>query len=205
MATDFMRDIRAPFAAQILEPLRAMQWYQVCTFCERVYRFCISEVGWHDDSSDEWHVTATKQEVQADFAEQLNAILVEEHIAYRFVDGEFQRQGRAQTQKNLQRVGTVLGLPQLRAARKHFVNAQKFFDHRPEPDLPNCVKEALCALEAALEVLSQKPASNEFTKVVKQLLGNHEKQIPPPIAEGMIRLHAYRGSGTRGRARSTRR
>jgi hypothetical protein len=50
-------------------------------------------------------------------------------------------------------------------------------------------------LEACLEILTQKPASKDFTKVVKQLQGNAIDEIPPPVAEGMIKLHGYRGSG----------
>ena len=46
-----------------------------------------------------------------------------------------------------------------------------------------------------MPIAHQKPASKNFTRAVKQLEGNGPEQIPPPIAEGMIRLHAYRGSG----------
>lgn len=195
VATDFIFDVRSPFSVKIMELLAKLQWDQVYTFCERLYRFHFEDTKWHDRDTDEWNVSTTKVEKQKRFSEELNEILVEENISYRFVDGEFQRQGRAQTQKNMQRVGAVLGQPRLKGVKIHFAKAQKFLDQLPEPDIPNCVKEAVCALEAALQVLSQKPESSDFAKQVKQLQGNGERQIPPPVADGMIKLYAYRGSG----------
>ena len=44
-------------------------------------------------------------------------------------------------------------------------------------------------------MLTNLSASNDFTKTIKQIQGNDVKQIPPPIAESIIRLYAYRGSG----------
>ena len=70
----------------------------------------------------------------------------------------------------------------------YYSKARKFFDQRPSPDMENCIKESLCALEACVEALTGKPASNDFTKVINQLKGNDPKQIPAPIAEAMIKL-----------------
>lgn len=187
-------DRNTSFFSRILEPLKSMRWWQIYTFCERIFRYHLGEAGWVADD-EQWVVSRTKEEVRAYFTSQVNEILAEENMAYRFQDGQFQRQGRAHTQRSFQRVGNVLVQARFNDARNHYNKARKFFDMQPEPDVQNCVKEAICALEAGLETLSQRPASKEFAKVVKQLEGNGARQIPPPIAEGMIRLHGYRGSG----------
>ena len=171
-----------------------MEWWRVYNFLERVYDRLLVAVGHYEDD-EEWIETVSISDVQKYYAEELNTILAEENIAFHFVNGQFQRRGRAQTQKSIQRVGMVLAAPALSGVRSHFNKARKFFDERPEPDIENCIKEALCALEACLEILTGKAASKNFTKVVKQLQGNDLRKIPAPVAEGLIKLHAYRGSG----------
>lgn len=194
LAADFAFKPNTPFLQQTLDLLRKMEWWQVYTLCERVYRYQIREAGFRAED-DDWVVSKTKDEMRVYFSDQINDILAEENIAYQFLEGEFQRQGRAQTQRAMQRIGRVLGQARLSTVRNHYNKARKFFDARPVADVENCVKEALCALEACLEVLSGKPASRDFARVVQQLKGNEARQIPPPIAEGMIKLHGYRGSG----------
>jgi hypothetical protein len=129
------------------------------------------------------------------FSNEMNAIMDEEGIAFQFVEGKFHRRGKAQTQKALQKIGQVLSNPRLDRVRNHFIKGRIFFDKRPDMDCENCVKEAFCALEAAIEILTGKNASREFDKSIRQLLGNKTNQIPIPIGESMIKVHAYRGSG----------
>ena len=57
----------------------------------------------------EWVLDTPLSEVKAYYTDEINTLLAEENIGYQFVNGEFQRRGRAQTQKNIQRVGVVLG------------------------------------------------------------------------------------------------
>jgi hypothetical protein len=183
---------------ETLDYLRAMDWIQVYTFCERVHDRLLSRRGYLEESlpydhPDAWVETESLSDVRAYYTEELNNILAEENIGYVFVNGQFQRRGRPQTQKNIQRMGAVLANPQLTSVRVHFNKARKFFDERPQPDVENCVKEAVCALEAAVEILTGKPASKSFDKVIRQLQGTEPGEIPPPIAGGIIKLRAYRG------------
>jgi hypothetical protein len=166
-----------------------LAWDQVYRFCERVYSKLLKGT-W-----DGYEEIMSIESVRYYFANEVNLILEEENLAFHFVDGGFQRRGRAQTQKSLERVGAVLSDPRLEVVRSHFNKARRFFDSRPLPDSENCVKEALCAMEASIEVLTSRSAAKDFEKSIKQLLGNAPNQIPPPIGESIIKLHAYRGSG----------
>lgn len=184
--------------------LQKAEWEKVYILCEWVYEHLLTEAGYvkktdqfdtakHLGHDAIWKQTVSLEEVRNYSTKELNEILDEENIGYQFTGGQFHRRGRAQTQKNFQRVGSILGDSKLRKVRTHYNKARKFFDERPEPDVENCVKEALCALEVCLTILTQNPA--DFTKVIKQYQGNGPKQIPSPIAQGMIKLHDYRGSG----------
>lgn len=193
VAADFNFRNIPDFFGETLAVLKAMQWWQVFSLCETLYRFHITETGFFNNN-DDWVVSRSRQEWQADFSGQLNEILSEENIAYQFIDGQFQRRGRAHTQKMSQKVGVVLGDARLQRARNHFKKAKQFFEAVPNPDLENCVKEAICSLEACLDVLTGKPAK-DFANAVKDLRGNGPRQIPPPIAESIIKVNGYRGSG----------
>ena len=178
------------FVNQIGWRVNKLSWDQVFLFCERVYSNLLCAVG---DPFEEDYVDLI--EVQKYFSKEINQIMEEENILFNFSNGEFHRRGRAQTQKALERVGAVLSDPKLDGVKNHYNKARKFFDNRSSPDFENCVKESLCALEAAVEILSGKKASNDFEKSIKQLQGNGKKQIPSPIGEAMIKIHGYRGSG----------
>lgn len=187
-------DYETEFSSNCLRILKEMDWWRVYTFLERVYRIGLTSEGFFDDGEN-WIETKSVEEVQKFFSSELNEILEEENIVYRFVDGHFQKRGRAQTQKAFQKVGLVLCDPKLDRVRIHFLKARKFFDERPIPDTENCIKDALCAVEACIEILTERPASNDFTKTLAQLQGNGDREIPSPIAESLKKLHSYRGSG----------
>jgi hypothetical protein len=193
-------DVKSGASGRVLalDLLREMNWVQVYVFCERVYDCLLIPRGYFEESlpydhSGAWVETESISEVRAYYVDGLNSILAEENIGYHFVNGQFQRRGRPQTQKSIQRLGAVLADPRLARVRVHFNKARKFFDERPEPDTENCVKEAVCALEASVEILTGKPASRNFDRVIRQFQGNEPGKIPPPIVEGMIKLRAYRG------------
>jgi len=189
----------------ILQLINEMKWDQVYIFCERIYSKFLTAGGYLSDNTtfegeiisipDEWVETKSINEVREYYSKELNNILVEENIVYQFVNGQFQRRGRAQTQKIIQRIGTVLNSPELTVVRNHYNKARKFFDERPNPDVENCVKEALCSLEACVELLAMKSSSKDFLHLLRQFQGNEPDKIPTPIIEGIIKIHAYRGSG----------
>jgi hypothetical protein len=180
----------------ILSLLRELAWNEVFELCERVYARLLEPAGeWGGDSYGEstWVVTESLDESRAWYSEAINELLVDRHIAYEFRDGTFHRRGRVQTQRNMEKVGAVLSQARLQAVRSHYNKARQFFEHRPEPDYQNCVKEAACALEACVETVTGKNASN-FELAMKQLQGTGPDQVPPTIAQGMVKLHAFRGA-----------
>src|SRR5208283_3806431 len=105
--------------------LNGMRWDLVFSFVERVYsRLLVTKGYWEEEQ----FVTQTPlEQVKADFAEEVNYLLSEENISFTFTDGEFQRSGRPQTQKNLTRANLVLSEPELLPVRGHFGKAQKYF------------------------------------------------------------------------------
>ncbi len=167
-----------------------MRWDLVFTFCERLYAKLLREVGFWDDR--EWAIRETLASVKSDFSEEMNTILSEENISFIFEEGEFRRTGRPQTHKSIARANSILSDPKLEPVRLHYLKAIKYFEAKT-PDYPNVVKEAICALELAIEIVTGKKVSKDFSREMTQLAGNDPDQIPSPIIQALIKLYAYRG------------
>jgi hypothetical protein len=176
------------FISEISLRLHMLRWDKIYFFIERVYAKFISGYDYEQDYSH------TIWEAEEYFTSEINLAMEEENLAYFLEEGEFRRKGHLQTQKVLSKVGAVLDREVLAPVRDLFNKARRFFDQRPNPDPQNCVKEAVCALEACVETLTGEPASKSFEKSIRKLQGVNPENIPPPIGEGMIKLHAYRGS-----------
>jgi hypothetical protein len=173
--------------------IKELSWDKFYIFCEKVYKALQPKQYWQDQLND-FVTVGTLEESHQHFTDEINEFLAEENLAYEFMDGIFQRRGRPQTQKNLRRVGAVLSDPQYVQARNHYNKAVKFFSERPNPDVQNCIKEAVCALEAFTEILFGKKAAKGFDDVIRSKQGNSEGQIPPSIGESIIKLRAFRGN-----------
>ncbi|MEK4356418.1 hypothetical protein NYE48_05055 [Paenibacillus sp. FSL M7-1455] len=174
------------FHDELMWLLEQTEWPKVFTFCERIYsRFL----------TDNYTQLESIESVRKYFSDEINQLLSEENMDYRFVGGLFERRGRAQTQNNIKKMGSILADSNLNEVRKHYNKALKFFNQTPEPDYHNCVKEALCAFECAIEICTGKNASNNFTQALNELEGSAEDEIPTPISQSMKKIYAYRGSG----------
>lgn len=178
------------FINRVASRLQLLEWDQVYLFCERTYENLLNPAG---EFLDGWYISI--DEVRQYFEKEVNQILDEENLLFNFENGRFHRKGHAQTQRAFEQVGRWLPDERLLQVKHHYNKARYFFNLLPKSDTANCVKEALCALEACIEILTGKPASKDFNKIIKNLMGNDPEQIPPPIAESMLKIHAYRGSG----------
>ncbi len=89
-------------------------------------------------------------------------------------------------------IAALLNTPELKQAKKHFSKATQFFIDPTDSDSENCIKEAVCALEASLEGFSGLPVAKDFDRAVKQL--QVSGKIPQGLGECMIRVYGYRGA-----------
>jgi hypothetical protein len=189
ITTDKLPDNESTFMQKVSHCLNKLDWLHVYVFCGRVYEKLLRGIG---NYFDELYVDVDS--VRIYYTNEINRILDEENLGYQFVDGEFRRRGKFQTQRTLDHTGMVLADPALERILKYYNKARRFFEKLETPDYENCVKDAMCSIEACIEVLTGKDASTNFDKVVKQLEGNGQRQIPVPIAQSLVKLHSYRGS-----------
>jgi hypothetical protein len=190
VSKDFNKIIDKTFINQVFTRLQLLKWFDVLTFCERVYDKFLVEV------EDQYNnIFLSLDDVREFYSKEINNILVEHNLAFVFQNGIFERIGKPQTQKNISKVGLVLLNPKLNRVKYHFNKSLAFFNQRPNSDAENCVKEALCSLEVCVEIFAEQKVSQNFDRVINQLKGNQLGKIPSPIAEAIKKIYAYRGSG----------
>jgi hypothetical protein len=164
--------------------VKEMPWDKFYIFCEKIYTFLQAS-----NSEDR-----SLAEARQFYIDEINDLMSEENLAYEFADGLFHRRGRPQTQKYLQRVSAVLSEPRYMQVRNHYNKAINSFNERPDPNVQNCIKEAVCALEAFVEILFGKKAAKNFDDVIRSKQKNAAGQIPPAISESIVKLRAFRGN-----------
>ena len=175
--------------------LGEMPWDKVYVFCERVYDNLLIEKSSYDSYNEESHLDMPLEQVKALFESELNNLCSEENLGYRFQEGQFYKPGRPQTQKNIIKANTVLADHRLHRVKVHYNKACRFFNERINPDYQNSVKEALCALESAAEIMSGKKVSKDFSREISKLSGPDTDKLPPPVVQAMIKIFGYRGTG----------
>jgi hypothetical protein len=170
-----------------------LQWDRVYIFCERVYKIILTPEIEYDFNGNP-DVRAGIEDVRRDFETDINQLFAEEAIVYRMTDGLLHRPGRLHSQRVTAKAQVILRDQRLRESRVHFAKAQRFFSACPDPDLPNSIKEAVSALEAAAKSLFP-TKSNDFEKCMKEIRDADGDAIPPTILNGLMSTYRFRGAG----------
>lgn len=170
-----------------------LAWDRFYIFCEKAYCL-LQSYKYFDQEIEDWVESISLEKAQLLYTIEINELMVEENLAYEFVDGIFQRRGRPQTQKTIQQMGSILANPAYQEVRNHYHKALKFFRKPVEPDFKNCIKEAVSALEAFVAItLDPKKTAKDFDRIIQTKQGTAEEEIPSMLADCMIKLRAFRG------------
>lgn len=175
------------------EALARLSWDKAYDFCERLHNYLAQEVGYH--YNDEYEVTAPKTEVQAFIASELQRLFSEEELAFEFTEGLVRRRGRKHTVDVTTRAQVVLGDIRLASARRHYDKAMQFFRSPSKPDYENCVKEAVCAVEAASKILFPAARAATLGDLAKWFASTKDVTVPKALTQTIIGIYAYRSGG----------
>jgi len=167
-----------------------LPWDKVYDFCERLHSRLARDVGYY--TNEYFEITTPKSEVQTYIQGELQRLFSEEALAFEFSDGLVRRRGRKHTVELTTRAQVVLGDPLLTSARKHYDKALFFFRSRDNPDYENCVKEAVCAVEAAGKALFPTAKAATLGDLAKWL---PSASVPKTLAQVVTAIYAYRNGG----------
>jgi hypothetical protein len=164
----------SPFIEKLIIECEWHQFYDIC------------EVLWANPYSE-----SNKYKHQEELTEQVNMLFKEEQLGFELRDGKVEKIGSAFTDAKIKEVRYLLKEPEFKSADELFGKAMKSLNIRPKPDVENCVKDAVAAVESVGKVI----VGNEnafLDDIIKNAVKNGV--IPQPLDQTIIKLHAYRGN-----------
>lgn len=174
--------------------LSSLNWDKLYDFCERLYSHLSQDtLEWF--GFGESKVSTPRSEVQVFIAEELERIFLEENLAFEFSEGLVLRRGRRHTEDQATRAQFVLGDNRLAGSRKHYIKALQFFRHPTKPDYENCVKEAVCSVEAAGKALFPSAKATTLGDLAKWFSNTEDYEIPKALVKTIEGIYAYRSGG----------
>lgn len=174
--------------------LRCLEWDKLYDFCERLYGH-LSQDALECVGFDEYQVSTPKSEVQVYISEEIERLFLEESLSFEFSEGLVRRRGRRHTEDQAARAQFVLGDNRLSDSRKHYAKALQFFRHPTKPDYENCVKEAVCAVEAAGKRLFPAAKAATLGDLVKWFSSTKDYEVPKALVKTIEGIYAYRNGG----------
>ena len=131
----------------------SFRWHEVFDLIE----FLFTEVSYYDydESEREWAVFPNKiGDARYKYTKDINHLLSSENIGWKLKKGWLERQGsELLDREKIEKVKKLLLNPDFEGPNMQFNKALYFFSRRPKPDLENCLKEAVCALEGLCRIL----------------------------------------------------
>jgi hypothetical protein len=164
------QDFRA--SIEIEKLIMNCQWWQFYDICEVLWQG-LKYKGEKDILSDE-----------------INNLFREEQLGFELRDGKVEKIGSGFINAQIKEARYLLKEPEFKGADEHFEKALKALNIRPKPDVENCVKDAISAIESVGRII----VNDEkvlLSDIIKDMAKN--KTIPKPLDEAIQKIYAYRG------------
>ncbi len=121
---------------------------------------------------------------------EINILFREEHLGFELRDGKVEKTGSAFTDARVKEARYLLKEPEFKGADQHFEKALKALNTRPNPDVENCIKDAVSAIESVGRIIVNDDKAL-LSDVIKSMTRN--EIIPKPLDEAIQKVYAYRG------------
>jgi hypothetical protein len=155
----------------IQELLMSCDWWRVYDICEITYKSTRSH--------------------RYDLSEKINKLLVDEQLSFTMKDGKIEKIGSGYIDAEIKEARYLLKEPEFRGADRHFEKAIKSLNERPKPDVENCIKDAIAAIESVGRVIV-----NDENALLSDIIKSSVKKgiIPQPLDQTFQKVYAYRGN-----------
>jgi hypothetical protein len=166
--------------------------YQVSSFIEKLIMRCewhqfydIYEVLWANP-----HPQTSRHKHQMGIMEQVNTPFREEQLGFEMRGGKIEKVGSGFIDAEVKEARYLFKEPEFKGADEHFEKAIKALNVRPNPDVENCVKDAVGAIESVGRIITNN-AKALLDDIVKDL--DKRGIIPKPLDQAIQKIYAYRG------------
>ena len=133
--------------------LTELSWYELFELIE--YLYGLVAFYYYDEYKQQWQsFTDQVNQIRYDYTVKINQLFEDENIGWRLKKGKFERIGQEFLETEvIQKTKDILKNELFAGPNKQFNKAIGFLSKRPDPDLENCVKEAVGALEGVARLL----------------------------------------------------
>ena len=135
-------------------------------------------------------VSAGASVAAADFEYNFNELLVENGVQWVLRDGKVERRRPEPVATAIEKTVQVLTQEGFERPNTQLLKALHALDERPEPDVENCVKDAVGALEGTARTLVGKPSASLSTILNSEPF---KTTVHPTLRDALLKVEAYRG------------
>ncbi len=174
--------LRIPFARKatgdytasvaIEDLIKTCEWWQFYDICEVL-----------------WEALEYKRDKDS-LSTEVNTLLREEQLGFEFKDGKVEKVGSGFIDAKVKEARYLLKEPEFKGADEHFEKAIKALNVRPNPDVENCIKDAVAAIESVGRIIA-----HDDKALLDDIIKDMAKKgiIPKPLDQSIQKLYAYRG------------
>ena len=153
--------------------------------CEWHQFYDICETSWASLPFEYW-----REKERNEFSEQVNALFREEQLGFEFRDGKVEKVGSGFIDSQIKEARYLLKEQEFKGADTQFEKAIRALNVRPNPDVENCVKDAVSAIESVGRIIVNDEKAL-LSNIIKDLA--RKDVIPKPLDEAIQKIYAYRG------------
>lgn len=161
----------------VVPVLRSADWYQIF------------------DILEEWiHVISPAMkgdQFVRSLTVQINRLFVEERVGWELDGGRFRRRQDTVTASRLREATNILKELKFRPTDQLWGKAVDALNRRPHPDIENCIKDAVAAVESIANVMAG--TTGETLDKAIDNLANHNR-LPKPLHNTLKHPYYYRGN-----------
>ena len=121
---------------------------------------------------------------------EINNLFREEQLGFELRDGRVEKSGSGFIDARVKEARYLLKEPEFKGADEHFEKALRALNIRPNPDVENCIKDAVSAIESVGRIMV-KDDKALLSDIIKDMA--RHKIIPRPLDEAIQKVYAYRG------------
>ncbi len=172
---DYVLDNYPDLVPQVEVIIEEREWWEFHDICEVI-----------------WRILGGKYDHYADlFTRRLNSLFIDEGLPFELINGKIEKVGSGFTQAQIKEARYLLKEPEFKGADQHFEKAMKALNVRPNPDVENCIRDAVAAIESVGRVIvgdDKVLLSDIINKAVRK------GAIPKPLDQTFQKVYAYRGN-----------
>jgi len=170
-------DYHASLAIEKL--INKCEWWQFYDICEVMCQ-----------TLENQHPHIWEEKLRDDLPVQINTLFREEQLGFELRDGKVEKVGSGFIDAKVKEARYLLKEPEFKGADKHFEKAIKALNVRPNPDVENCVKDAVAAIESVGRIIvgDEKALLDDIIKDMSK-----KGIIPKPLDQTIQKIYAYRG------------